>query len=112
MKYIPNFMIIIVMVISLAISCSPQTQGYLDSGYKNDVAKLPADICFRNGLPIIIGVSTESDGAVALVYVRNNGDIVTKHYPLDFPGSDWKEGGEFYWSGGTCNITLVGIGQE
>ena len=91
---------LIIVALMFLAACSPQSNGFWDSSYTNEVAVLPDDICIRDGVPVVYGVSTESDGNVALVYLRNDGAVVVKHYPLVLV--DWTEGGEFYWTGGTC----------
>lgn len=91
-----------IVVLLFLTACSPRGISFLDSSYSNKVANLPDDICVRNGIPVIYGVSTESDGDVALVYLRNDGAVTIKHYPMNGLGTDWKEGGEFYWTGGSC----------
>jgi len=83
-------------------ACSPQSSSFWDSTYSNKVANLPDDVCVQNGVPVIYGVSTESDGNVSLIYLRNDGAVTIKHYPMNVIGTDWQEGGEFYWTGGKC----------
>ena len=92
--------LLLVLALFVLVSCSPQESSFWDSSYTNKVADLPSDVCVQNGIPVIYGVSTESDGNVSLIYLRNDGAVTVKHYPLFF--TDWNEGGEFYWTGGEC----------
>jgi len=94
---------LLIVALFILAACSPQSQGWFDASYSNKVAELPSDICIKNGVPVVYGVSTESDGAVAIIYLRDDGAVTVKHYPLTLIGTDWKEGGEFYWTGGECN---------
>jgi hypothetical protein len=91
-----------ILIVLLLVACSPQTKSWFDSSYTHQVGTVPSDVCIENGVPVIFNITSESDGDVSLVYLRNNGDVVMKHHPLNLIGTDWKEGGEFYFSGGIC----------
>lgn len=90
------------LVAALLVSCSPQSKSWWDKNYTHKVGDLPTDVCIQNGIPVIYGMTSESDGDVGLIYLRNDGDVTMKHYPPNLLGTDWKEGGEFYFTGGTC----------
>lgn len=83
-------------------TCSPKTQSYFGSSI--DMGKIPDDACMVDGHALIINANTESDGAVSLVYVRNNGDLVVKHYDRSVSslGTKMSERGEFFWAGESC----------
>lgn len=94
--------IVVGLILILSVGCSPQTQSWFDSNLKWKVGTIPADVCVENGKPQVLGMTSESDGDVSLVYLRNDGAIVLKHYPLNITNTDFKEGGEFYFTGGVC----------
>lgn len=89
---------IIILILFTLVSCTPQDQSWWNSDLKWEVGKVPVDVCIENGKPVIYGMTSESDGDVSLVYLRNDGAVVLKHYPMDLGGLNWKEGGEFYFS--------------
>jgi len=80
----------------LLSSCGASQQAFF--GADVDMGALPEDICYINGVPQVLGASTESDGDIKLFYLRNDGKYVLQQY--SFPGI--REAGSIYWSGGVC----------
>ena len=78
-------LLVVVLVIALGlVSCSPKERGRWSGGdYSYQIGELPKDICIVNGTPIVYGVSTESGGGYILVYLRNNGDVVSAQWLTD-----------------------------
>ncbi len=95
----------VVLVIGLAIgACSPKEQSrWIGESFTFSLGEIPSDVCLVGGNPLVLNATTESDGDFNLVYVRNNGDIVIRHWARR-PIAQWEiyEAGEFYWRGGRC----------
>lgn len=104
MKKLVLLVIVVLVVVLVLVSCSPKEQArWSGSDYSYQVGELPKDICIVNGAPVVYGVSTESDGGYILVYLRNNGDVVSAQWLTDqLVGVVLKPSGEAYWSGGVC----------
>lgn len=99
-----KFLIFALCVIALS-GCSPKEAGRWNGSYSHKIAELPSDVCISNGVPVIYGVSTESDGGYVLIYLRNNGDVVAAQWLTDqFVGLVLKQSGELYWSGAKCGL--------
>lgn len=98
-------LLVVVLVVALGlVSCSPKERGrWSGEDFSYQIGELPKDVCVVNGMPVVYGVSTESNGGYILVYLRNNGDVVSAQWLTDqFVGVVLKPAGEFYWSGGVC----------
>lgn len=85
-------------------SCSPKERSrWSGEDFSYSLGMIPKDVCMVDGNPYVLNASTESDGDFNLIYVRNNGDIVVKHWALaPVIGVVLREAGEFYWEGGKC----------
>jgi hypothetical protein len=103
MNKIVKFIIFIVMF-SLLIACSPKQQAqWTGPNYKLDIAKLPDDVCYQNGIPVIYSANTESDGGYSIVYLRDNGDVVIHQWITDpIIGISLNDSGQVFWHGGSC----------
>ncbi len=101
-----GFAALTITLLVAAAGCSPKAQG-ISTNAAIDMGPIPADICRINNIPVVLNVVRESDQAISLTYVRNNGDIVTKHYGRGFLGIGTKyvEAGQSYWTGGYCPQT-------
>lgn len=98
-------LLVVVLVVALGLaSCSPKERGrWGGEDFSYEIGALPDDVCIANGVPVIYGASTESDGGFTLVYLRNNGDVVSAQWLTDqFVGIALKPAGELFWSGGVC----------
>jgi len=100
-----SILFILVLVLGILVSgCSPKQQSrWTGENFSYELGEIPDDICLVDGNPLILNATTESDGDFSLVYVRNNGDVVIRHWATK-PIADWVlfEAGEFYWRGGDC----------
>ena len=100
-----KFLLIVVLVaVFFLVSCSPKETGrWSGDDFSYQIGDLPQDVCIANGVPVVYGVSTESDGGFTLIYLRNNGDVVAAQWLTDqWVGIKLKQAGELYWAGGVC----------
>jgi len=96
-------LILLSVLIALA-GCSARDQATLNGQFVTArMDNLPADACTVGGIPQIYGVSYIYGGGYLLVYLRNNGDVVSLSYDpaATQPGHYWKSA-EVYWTGGNC----------
>lgn len=92
-----SILLIMAVLLMLVFSaCGASQQAFF--GEDVDMGPLPEDICYVNGVPQVLSVSTESDGDIKLFYLRNDGDYVLQQYSI--PGV--RKAGSISWSGGTC----------
>jgi hypothetical protein len=96
------------VITATTAGCSPKEQSRWNSDIKYKMGEIPADCRIVDGKPQIINANSESDGDFSLVYIRDNGDIVVKHWAKD-PIKWWelKEAGEFYWTNPSNNLTTT-----
>jgi hypothetical protein len=101
-KFIKNTLLCSTLAFSVS-ACSPKEQSYL-FGSNIDMGGLPTDICKIDNKPQVLNVSTESNGDIGLIYIRNNGDLVSQHYGRDRMGigTQYAKVGEFVWKGDAC----------
>lgn len=90
------FFISAILLILFISACGASQQAFF--GEDVDMGPLPEDICYLNGVPQVLSVSTESDGDIKLFYLRDDGDYVLQQYSI--PGV--RKAGSISWSGGVC----------
>lgn len=96
---------VVVLATGLFIAgCSPKERSrWTGEDFSFKLGEIPSDICLVDGNPLVLNATTESDGDFNLIYVRNNGDVVIRHWATDpIVSIVLYEAGEFYWLGGNC----------
>lgn len=80
-----NHTIMLTLIVLLLSACTAQQNASWGGDY--EVAPTPSDVCINeDGTPKILGINIEESGDVALVYITEDGDVVSQHYGGGFWG--------------------------
>lgn len=92
-------LLILVLIAIVFSGCSAKEKVKLNGDY--DMGTLPSDMAFDEvGQPMIITISTESDGDILMSYINTSNDIVIQMYGcayISLACGTLHEQGSFTW---------------